>query len=393
MLAQCLAMQAASTSAPAAVATAVRELLPDVAETQAQTGQAAITAQYDNLNGRMVALRNGSSGISVSGLSLTAAGGRIPLLGLATALLDADAPATDADTFSRWGVFVSGNIGRGNSQATALTQRYDFDISGITLGADYRKSDRLVLGAALGYTRQDTTIAGDQGSVDMSGFSLSGYATWYRPNDWYVDSSLTFGHDSYDHARRILYTLPLPGGGSTTVDQLAEATSGSSDISAATTLGRDFRKQAWQFGLYGRALYSRLRFDAFDEHLHGTQAGSGLALHVESRQVTALSSVLGGKVDYTHSTDWGVLMPHLQLEWQHEYRSDPEAFRAFLINDPTETPIDVRGEAKDSSYFRMGFGLSMVTTRGRSGFILYDRTVARDGISQYNLAVGFRMEF
>jgi outer membrane autotransporter protein len=150
---------------------------------------------------------------------------------------------------------------------------------------------------------------------------------------------------------------------------------------------------AWQIGVYGRLLYSRLNFDAFSEHLTGTASGSGLGLRVDSRDVTSLSSVLGGKVDYTYSTNWGVLMPHAQLEWQKEYKSDPEAFTAFLLNDPTNTPITVVGDSIDSSYFKLGLGLSMVMTKGRSGFFLYERTLARDGITQNNLSLGFRIEF
>jgi outer membrane autotransporter protein len=393
LLNQCLALAASSGVSPTAVADAIEEMLPDVAETQTQTSQVAVTAQYDNLKGRMVALRNGASGISFGGLTLTGSGGSIPVLGLGAALMDQDAPPKNADTFSRWGLFVSGNIGRGDSDATSITPKYDFDVNGITVGVDYRKSDHLVIGGALGYTSQNTNLAASQGSVDMNGFSISGYASWYHESSWYLDSSMTFEHDNYDHSRRILYTLPLPGGGSTTVDEQAKASSGSSDFSLAGTFGRDFHKDAWQMGVYGRLLYSRLSFDAFSEHLTGTASGSGLGLRVDSRDVTSLSSVLGGKVDYTYSTNWGVLMPHAQLEWQKEYKSDPEAFTAFLLNDPTNTPITVVGDSIDSSYFKLGLGLSMVMTKGRSGFFLYERTLARDGISQNNLSLGFRIEF
>jgi outer membrane autotransporter protein len=299
-----------------------------------------------------------------------------------------DEGATTEQTFDRWGFFASGNIGRGVTDATSDAPRYDFDIRGLTVGVDYRKTDNLVLGVALGYTKQDTNLSGGQGSLGMSGFSLSAYSTLYREKSWYIDGALSFADNDYKHRRRIVYTLP-----GLTVDQLARASSDGFDSSATLTVGRDFNRKEWNFGVYGRALYSRQRFGEFDEDLDASLPGSGLALHVEDRTVKALSSVLGAKASLTHSVSWGVVSPTFGVEWQREYSGDPDAFRAFLISDPTGTPILITGDALDDSYFRFNVGLALIMTKGRSGFIQYDRIFGRDGNSQDNLSLGFRVEF
>ena len=393
LLNQCLALTAAGGVSPASTEAAIDQMLPDVSETQNQTGQNAVSAQSTNISGRIQALRGGAQGASLGGLALTAAGGTISLGSLGTTLLNEDAPPKNADTFERWGFFASGNIGRGDAKAKALTPSYNLDINGITAGVDYRKSDSLILGTAIGFTRQNTDLTGGEGSVHMHGFSLSGYATWYHGASWYMDSVVTFGWDNYKHVRRIVYSLPIPSGGSVVVNQLAKASAGGDDRSATITFGRDFHHQAWGFSVYGRGLYTVMDFNSFNEKLDNAATGSGLALHVNSRSVTQLSSVIGGKADYAHSTDWGVLMPHFEIEWQHEYRGDPSNFVARFINDPTATPITVTGDAIDKSYFRIGVGLSMVMTKGRSGFVLYQRVVGQSGITQQNLALGFRVEF
>jgi len=177
------------------------------------------------------------------------------------------------------------------------------------------------------------------------------------------------------------------------VNQNAKASAGGSNRSASLTFGHDFHHAAWAFSVYGRGTYSIMDFDAFREKLDNSAAGSGLALSVQSRSVTQLSSILGGKVDYAHSADWGILMPHFELEWQHEYRGDPDNFVATFINDPSATPITVTGDAIDKSYFRLGVGLSVVMTHGRSGFVLYQRVLGQKGISQENLSIGIRVEF
>ena len=397
LLNQCLAFNASSGVAPAAVTTAVEALLPSVSETQNKTIQAAIDAQFNNLKGRITSLRSGV-GSGFGGLSFSNSSGVFPLGLAADSMLGLAANKSDqkkeigAD-FSRWGVFASGNIGRGEGRAQVDSPGYKLDIKGVTVGVDYRQSDSLIFGAALGYTRQGTNLAGGAGSVNMSGFSLSGYSTWYQKSSWYVDGVITFSHNTFDHRRQIFFTLPLPEGGSTTVNQQAKASAGGDDSAATITFGRDFQKKAWSFGVYGRGEYSRQSFAGFTEKLDSSQAGSGLGLRIESRSVTAIGSVLGGKVTYAHSAAWGVLVPHFELEWQHEYRGNPDSFRVFFVDDPTGTPIAITGNTIDKDYFRVGLGSSFVFPKGRSGFVLYEKILGRSAQTQDTFSLGFRMEF
>lgn len=392
LLDQCNALAAASGTDPATVGPALTAMLPDVAQVQTDAGKAAVGAQFENLDGRIVQLRSGApmAKVSFAGLNLAMSGGQVSLAQVGSLLMDADPadrPVQESE-FSKWGFFVSGNIGRGESDPTILTPRYDFDINGLTAGLDYRWSDALVVGAALGYTRQDTELANALGSVDTQGFSLSAYSTWYSQREWYLDSVLTLARNQYDHERSIRYTLP-----GMVVDQRATASSDGTDLSATLTFGRDWQRQAWSIGAYARAAYNRLSFDAFNETVDSTQPGRGLALRVESRDVSGSSAILGGKLAYTHSASWGVLVPQLDVEWQNDFQSDTEAFRGYFLDDPTGTPILVLGDDLDNNYLRIGLGLTFVLTEGRSGFINYERLAGRSGISQEMLSLGFRWEF
>jgi outer membrane autotransporter protein len=395
LLNQCLALSSSSTVSTAAAAVAVHQLIPDVTETQSQTATTATTAQFNNLAGRMTQLRGGAQGVSLGGLSFTNDVGSLPMFDVGSALLGADdKPKQDASSsFSRWGFFASGQIGRQDSSSQNGTPAYNLDISGLTFGADYRKTDSLVLGGAVGYTRQSTTLANDDGNLGMNGWSLSGYATWYQKNNWYVDSSITWANNNYDSQRHIDYSLPLPDGTTSSVDQLATASSGGNNLAGSLTFGRDFSNKAWSYGFYGKAQYSRQEFDAFQEQLNDSQPGSGLGLRVDQRTINQVDSVLGAKVDHTFSTSWGVVIPHAEAEWQHEFDGTPNAFRAFFEDDPTNTPILITGTPIDNNFFRLGLGVSFVFTQGRSAFILYDRTLGETGITAYNLSFGFRMEF
>jgi outer membrane autotransporter protein len=310
---------------------------------------------------------------------------------------DADEPQATpggevGSDFQRWGFFASGTIGRGEAEAGSTRPAYDYDINGLTVGLDYRKSDTFIFGAALGYTRQDTELQGAPGQMDMSGWSVSGYATWYRDNSWYTDAVLTWGRNSFDLLRTITYTVPLPGGGSSSISQTARSQSDGDMLEAAFTFGRDFQAGGWSIGPYGRLLYTKLDFDEIRDEMT-TGPGSGLGLSIDARSLTSVASEIGAKFTYAHSTDWGVVTPHLQLEWEHEFKDDPKALTARFLADPNGTPFSLSGEEIDTDYFRMSVGLSIILQRGRSGFVIYERTLSRDGFDQENLGFGIRIEF
>nr|MBP6597655.1 autotransporter domain-containing protein [Arenimonas sp.] len=393
LLLRCKELNTAAAIDPQATVTALDQLMANVALTQVNAAFSAAQSQFQNLKTRIAALRSGTGGTGFGGLAINTANGPVSLETLATAFANSADPVEVGGDFSRWGFFAAGNIGRGDADAGASSPAYDYDVDGVTAGVDYRKNDRWILGGSLGYTRQDTELPGDVGGLETRGWSVSAYSTYYQADSWYMDSVVTWGSNDYELLRQISYTLPVAGGGSTSINQVAKADSGGDLLSTAFTFGRDFNRGALGIGPYGRLLYTRLTFDDINEALLPGLPGNGLGLRIDNRDVSSLASVLGSKLTYTHSVSWGVLMPHLQLEWEHEFRDDPRAIEARFINDPTGSAMLVSGDPLDTDYFRLGLGLSMVLASGRSGFFYYEQLVGRNGMSQWNLAVGLRLEF
>jgi outer membrane autotransporter protein len=396
-LARCQELQDGSIIDPGAVIDVLEQLLPGVAAAMADASFNAAQAQFQNLKARIAALRAGTQGNSFQGLALNNASGTVSLGSLGAALAqDGETPTQPSgevgSDFQRWGFFASGTIGRGEAEAGSTRPAYDYDINGLTVGLDYRHSDSFIFGGALGYTRQDSELRGAPGQMDMSGWSVSGYATWYRDNSWYTDAVLTWGRNNFDLLRSMTWTVPTPGGGSSSVSQTARSNSDGDMLEAAFTFGRDFQAGGWSIGPYGRLLYTKLDFDEIHDEME-PGAGSGLGLSIDARSLTSLASEVGAKFTYAHSTDWGVVTPHLQLEWEHEFKDDPRALTARFLADPNGTPFSLSGEEIDTDYFRMSLGLSVIMARGRSGFVIYERTLGRDGFDQDNLGFGVRIEF
>ncbi len=390
---RCNELIAAIGTDPAGVTAALEELYADVALVQSSSGLLAAQAQFDNIKARIAALRSGTRGVSFGGLALNNGRGSAPIGTLFDTMLADGADKEAGAEFQRWGFFAAGTIGRGDAERGIVNPAYDFDIKGLTAGVDYRYSDKWIFGGTLGYTRQDNTLTDAEGQLNTHGWSISGYTTYYQSNSWYSDAVLSYGSNRYEMERRLRYTFTLPGSLSTTVDQRSSADSDGTSLSFAGSFGRDFNHGAWGFGPYARLVYTKLNFDATTERMAPGSPGSGLALVIQTSDVTSVSSVLGGKLTYAHSANWGVLIPHLQAEWQHEFKDDPSEVEAHFLYDPTATPFTITGDKLDTDFFRFGLGLSMVLTHGRSGFVYYEKLIGRDGFSQDNLALGLRIEF
>ncbi|WP_334131146.1 autotransporter domain-containing protein, partial [Silanimonas lenta] len=377
---------------PAEVIAALRELVPDTTLVMVNIALGAGQAQLDNLKARIAALRSGTRGSAFGGLAIATPSGRIPVSGLVENLLGPTAREETGADFDRFGWFVSGTLGRGESREGRLTPGYDFDINGLTAGLDYRFSDRFIAGASLGLTRQDSDLTGAQGKVEASGWSVSGYATVYQAHQWYSDAVLTWGRNEYDTLRRVRYTITGPGG-STTIDRSARGRLDGDLLSFAATVGRDWQAGGWTVGPYGRLLYTRIDFDSAREVFEGTGPGAGLALEVFPGTHTSLASVAGAKFSRAISRDWGILMPHFQFEWEREYKEDPQRVGARFLADPSARIFTVQGDPIDNSFYRLGAGLSALFTGGRSGFLYVERVLGKSGFSQTNLALGLRGEF
>ncbi len=354
--------------------TASEGLAPD-ALVQSQAALIAAQAQFDNISLRLAALRSGGRG-KRSGLAFAPTGMGGPVTLMWNSLADETKPAEAGAEFSRWGFFAAASFGNGDTDAGSVLPGTDFDSTGFTAGVDYRFSDSWILGGSLGINRQNTDLALSQGRVDSDGWMVSAYSTYYTPDSWYADAVASYGRMNFDMRREI---------GS----QVITGNPDGDSLSFAASFGRDFNKGAWGYGPIARLQYTHINFDSFTEHVNGT--GPVLPQSIDTRSVTSLSSVIGGKLNYVHSTSWGVVIPHLDAEWQHEFRGDPAIIEANYVGTVGKTVIV--GDPVDPNFFKIGLGLSFVMPRGKSGFVYYDRILGAERLSKSHFGLGVRIEF
>lgn len=400
LLDRCREFSDAASSDVPGIGRALDQLPNDVGLSLARAGDESVRGQVQNVDQRLRTLRGERGGAGSNrlqlGLGVSTPSGTLPVAALPGMALAVDGEALEreiGETFERWGAFVTGSIGRGRSRSSGEALRFDYRLGSVTAGVDYRLSDRLVLGAAVGFSRDETEFSAGRGTLESSGTAVSAFASFWLPQSWYVDANLSAGRNSFDLERSLVYSLVDRSGATRRIDQRAWGDTDARLTGGSLTTGRDWQRRSLNIGSYLRAQFSRVDYDPFQERMLTDRPGSGLALSVESPAWNSLEGVFGARGSWVISRDWGVLMPNFMLEYSHEFRDDPSRLNLRFLADPTATVFSQSGAGIDSSHVNLGLGTSILLPGGRSGFVQYERRLFDDRISHWLLSIGGRFEF
>lgn len=379
-----------------AVPNALDAMANNKAQPQSQMATNVQSSQSTNLDARMNALRLGAAGISLGGLAIASDGKALPLAMFGDAFhKDPGQGGEVGGDFARWGFFANGMISEGSFAANQSRPGFDYSGASITAGFDYRFSDTFVAGFALGYNSDSSDLDLNAGKLDADGYTLSGYVTWYKGNDFYVQSSLEFSRLNFDLRRNIIYQIAAidGSGGTTSVNQTATASPGGDLEALNVTVGHDFNNGAMAFSPYLRGAYSHLSLDGFSETIDSTGPGFGLATQVDSRTRVTEIGTLGALFSYTTSQNWGVLVPNARLEYSHDFKTNPQTVVSRFLSDPTQTDIIVTDPRLDHNFYDVGFGLNAIWPGGKSGYLSYEYIGGLTGAHLNRFEAGLRIEF
>ena len=380
-------MNAATDGNDGQIIAALRALAPEEAAAQGRIGNSFAQQQLGNIGSRLAALRSGASGLGLAGLSFNIKGRIVPGTVLAQAL-EANTPnATMVDmpqtAVPRWGGFISGTLGGGDKDATASEEGFNFRTRGVTAGADYRFSSATVFGGALGYARSDVDLDANGGGLDASGLSLSLYGTYYRTQSLYFDAVLNYAGNDYKQTRNIDYTV-----GSTHIQETARSDTASKLVALSVGGGYEFTAES------GASAEISLRLHRLASTIDGyTETGANaLDLTLDDQTIRVLTSSLGTRGSWPLNFKWGVLIPQLDLSWQHEFDSGAHQIKGHFVNDQFATTFAFDTDEPDRDYFQLGLGASAIIPGGKTAFLQYQTTLGRADYRDYNVALGMRLE-
>ncbi|MCB1608183.1 MAG: DUF11 domain-containing protein [Xanthomonadales bacterium] len=367
------------------VAEALRAISPNEIIAQSGAMLELANTQFFNVDARLAELRGGGGGFSLSGLTVVSGGKAIPF-SLFRGLLDSDEPEVggSGDLISPWGFFVNGTISQGDQNLSSSDRNalLDFDSYGITAGVDYRINYRGVVGAALGYTKFDSNLT-ERGELSTSGFTITGYGSYYLTDNFYMDARLSYNWGTLDQDRRIRF-----GSGPDLVDLRARGSTDSTQFAFAAGAGYHYNAGGWVITPNGFIRYVRSNIDGFGE----SGAGAFSAIY-EDQDLTSFQAGFGLQVTKAFSVSSGVISPQFDIQFVHESKADDLLVQAQLAGADPSVVFQLDGDEPDSSFGNIGLGFVYVTANGRQAYVQYRESIGKDGLDRGTLNLGARFEF
>ncbi len=356
-------------------ATALQEITAEELNAPAANAIDFGLAQRANIASRLISLRNAGS----------------PLAGLVdphSLYATTGGASGDEAMGGKLGLFINGSLGNGDKDETAFEAAYDFELTGVTVGIDYRFTDSMIGGVAVGYATSDTDFD-TGGSLDADGVTGSIFGSWYGERA-HIDLIAGYGSQSLDSVRRVTYTLaeePTP------IDHTATGDTDSDVTSAGLSAGYEFGQGAWRIAPTAAVSYLDVSIDGFSEH-----GGSNPELNLEfdDQDAESLQLQLGFDLGYTASTSWGVVTPYARAMQVWEQENDQQTFFIRYVADPFKTPettAAVTSDDADDSFVLWAVGISAVFANGFGGFIDYESVASLDTVSYGEFTLGLRYQF
>jgi len=383
----------AADSGDSGVGLALEQIAPadlgaalDGALTGSQTRMAGIRS-------RMASLRAGIMGIDLERLNIHRGGWTLNGRDLRYLLASVGGGGPGAEVDSRLGalgIFASGTFNLGDRDSTGDQTGYDFKTRELTVGADYRFTDQLALGAALSHTAIDADMDDAGGYLDTRGYGLTLYGTYYPSDRFYLDGMLNYGWNDYDQRRSVRYRLQ-----NTDVNQNFDSDYSGRQLFADLGAGYRFTRGDLSFGPELRLSYLDVRVDSFQERPGAGGAGSAWAVAVEQQDLQSLVSSVGGRASYLIDRPWGTLQPQIEFGWLHEFNDDRRLVRGRFLEGAAvpDNLFQLVTDPVDKDYFRLGLGLSARFNRGPSALIQYRTLFDYRNLEDHAITTELRWEF
>lgn len=404
--ARCREMIINARSNPSGVAYALQQIAPEEFAAQGRLATEAAARQVRNIYTRLMALRSGAiETISLTDLQLSIDGQNVPLpstqdseyrlegkpLASQGREQKMSSGTAHALAMNQFGLFVNGQISFGDKNTTDNETGFDFNSIGLTGGADYRLTDRMIFGTALGYSLSKADLYENSGSIEVTGLNLSFYGSFYQPKKFYLDILYSYGITAYDNSRSIVYTLEHD----TPVNQTAH-----SDPDGEQQILSISGGYHWHFG--NLSITPTLRLDqidtgisSFTESITDPQApGAGLALTINDQTIKSFTLAFGAQFALELKASSGItFIPQINLEWITESKTGPRWIKGRFVDYAGEDSFAIPTDEADSSYANLGLGLAAQFDEKLSAFVNYETLFGLRDMSSSSLMGGIRIEF
>ena len=277
--------------------------------------------------------------------------------------------------------------------ANRFAPGFDQDGWNFLFGFDTQINPNLVVGLMGNYSESKVDYDQNRGRMDSDGWGLAAYGTYFMDNGFFVEGTGGYTKNQYDLRRNINYSI-LDGNETLTVDQVAKGSPDANVLYATLGAGYSIARQSMSLTPQVSLNYTRNAVDGYTESMsRPLEPGGALALTMDDKTYTSFTSRVGFILANALSTDVGVFVPQVSVDWVHEFANDQQKITTRYANDLSDNRWVTQSDEPDRNYFDLGLGVSAQFAQGRSGFISFNRLVGYDNIDSYTISGGVRVEF
>jgi autotransporter-associated beta strand protein len=228
-------------------------------------------------------------------------------------------PMTASEAVHDFNVFVAGNVVLAQNFSETDLAHSDTTTGAVQIGADYRLTPHLRVGALFGYTHTDADLDDNGSKATVDSYAPGAFIS-YAQDGWYANAIGSYGFNNFTEDRHMSI------GGTSAV---AHGAPNGDQIMADLDGGYDFHVNKWTFGPVAGVQYTHLDVNSFSED--GAEA-LGANESVNKQETDSLRSRLGAHVSYVFQTGKVLLTPHFDAAWQHEFMDQGQGINAQIVN-------------------------------------------------------------
>jgi len=350
-----------------------------VGTTQSDLG----AGETDMATQRIELARSGTanrSTLTVNGRSVALAGG------------DASGVAAGGGATGPWNVFVDAPYAYSDRDATARQSGFDANTWSVLGGVEYDFSPKAFAGAAVGYSSTNASIDQNGGKVDSDEYQFQLYGSYYLNDRLHLDGTAGYSHADIDQQRAVRYSiLNVTATGFTNVNQLALSSTNSDTWWGSAALGYDIYHGDWTFMPFVSIEVSSVSIDGLTERMSNPgAAGSGLAVQLDSQDITSVPLSLGLQASHTSGTRWGRLTAQVMGEFVYEFDNQQDPITGRFVGDSNGVTFALPTDEADSTYGRVTVAATLDFNDATSGTFAYQGLLGFQHLDVYAFQLSLR---
>lgn len=340
----------------------------------------AANAQYNDLVQQMFGLRVSGTGFSMSGFADNTAmiqeGQGDGDKGVLDSKKDILRPGAD----NHWGMFVDGNGIFAQANSGNMLQSYNAQSGGLIAGLTYKWNPAVTTGIYAGYegtyAKYTGTYSGSTVIDNAVRFGLLGTFGDPSGRGFYGDALVGGSYNNYNVTRAITF----PG-----VSRTANSSPGAGELDSLLAAGYNWRKGNWAFGPVSSLQYTYFGMNSFNETGAQSLDYQGLNWNTASMIYN-----LGGNCAYSwQATRNLMVVPQINLAWQHEFLQNPYAINGSLsgasVSNTSATPL------RDTLY--TGVGVTLEYKKRWNMAFFYNAAAGNSDLVSQNIFLSAGVKF